>query len=148
MSPPPEEKEPEKPKVAFQKKVDLDWKRKIQLEKERLAAPAAGEPSGTAPPKTEKTEKAPPPEPASRAATNMGFLALVQQMADQSALFMGLVPGYPERNCEQALASIEMLRALQEKTKGNLSAQESKALTGIVYELQMRYVETCGGGPA
>ncbi len=148
MSPPPEEKEPEKPKVAFQKKVDLDWKRKIQLEKERLAAPAAGEPSGTAPPKTEKTEKAPPTEPASRAATNMGFLALVQQMADQSALFMGLVPGYPERNCEQALASIEMLRALQEKTKGNLSAQESKALTGIVYELQMRYVETCGGGPA
>ena len=156
-------KDPEEPKPEnrFAKKVDSDWKRKVKLEKEKLAAgkaeaPAAppatshGHPAATQPPASPPPE--PEPEhgledrPAVPAGVDMGFLALVQQLAEQAALFMGLIPGYPERNCEQALAMVEMLRALQTKTKGNLSPDESKALTGVVYELQMRYVQSCGGG--
>lgn len=146
-----EDGEPEKPRFAFEKKVDLDWKRKVQKEKERLAAGLSGEEPAPPPPpseagKKEKKEEGKPQEaPPPKGGMDMGFLAVVQQLADQAAVFLGLVPGY-ERNCEQALAAVEMLRALQEKTKGNLSAQESKALTGVLYELQMRYVQACGSG--
>ncbi len=148
-----EQEEAEKRKFAFQKKVDMDWKRKVQREKERLASgfpseEPAPKPASAPPPPTPAKEAPQDPKGKPGNATDMGFLAVLQQLADQAALFMGLVPGYPERNCEQALATIEMLRALQEKTKGNLSAQETKALTGIVYELQMRYVQACGGGAA
>ena len=139
-------------RLSVHKKVDSEWKRKVQREKERLSAgmaPAEETASSPLPPKAAGST-APPraredPKAAPGAVNDMAFLAVVQQLADQAALFMGLVPGYAERNCEQALAAIEMLRALQERTKGNLNAQESKALTQVVYELQMRYVESCGG---
>ena len=148
----PRDQEPEAPKVPLQKKVDTDWKRKIQKEKERLDAGSAAEaPAAGARPAAGKPAAAqPPPADRKAAASSMAFLALVQQLADQAALLMGLYPEQPERHCEQAAAVIEMIRVLQEKTKGNLSPQESKALTGLVYELQMRYVEACGGagGPA
>ena len=150
------EREERERRFSVQKKVDTEWKRKVQREKEKLtsgapAAPASPPPEGgpaPGPPRSPAGKPQPPEPAAKQATTDMGFMAVVQQLADQAALFLGLVPGYAEKNCEQALAAIEMLRSLQEKTKGNLSAQESKALTGVVYELQMRYVETCGaGGP-
>ena len=137
-----------KKRFAVQKKVDTDWKRKVELEKRKLAAQAA--PEGPAsPPPSAGAPAAPPPgaaPPPAKQGMDMGFLSLVQQLADQAALFLGLVPGYPERHCDQAQAAIEMLRALQEKTQGNLSAEESKALTSVLYELRMRYVQACGGG--
>ncbi len=140
--------EPEKPKFDFQKKVDSDWKRKIQKEKEKLASSAPMPPSTQDPkaPPPPSAPKAPEGDPRRAQASSMAFLALVQQLADQAALLMGLYPEQPERHCEQAAAVIEMIRVLQEKTKGNLSPQESKALTALVYELQMRYVEACGAG--
>ena len=144
-----EEQEPEKPRIV-QKKVDTDWKRKIQKEKEKLdaAAPAASHSAPGKPAAPEASGAPKPPVDRKAAASSMAFLALVQQLADQAALLMGLYPEQPERHCEQAGAVIEMIRVLQEKTQGNLSAQESKALTGLVYELQLRYVEACGAGGA
>lgn len=148
-----EELPPEPKRFQFEKKVDTEWKRKMQLEKERLAkglSPEAPAAKPAAPP-AKGEAPAPPPQPAAGGKAqpmDMAFVAILQQLADQAALFMGLVPGYGEKNCEQALAAIEMLRALQEKTQGNLVAEESKALTGILYELQMRYVQSCGGGGA
>ena len=146
-----------KKRFEVQKKVDTEWKRKVELEKRKLAAPAGGTAAagGKVPPTAASPGAAPFPEksPAPAAAPprrgmDMGFVSLVQQLSDQAALFLGLVPGYPERHCDQALAAIEMLKTLEGKTKGNLSDEESKALTGVLYELQMRYVQTCGGGAA
>lgn len=160
MSVPDEPKGGEPKRFQFQKKVDTDWKRKVEMEKRKFAGdPAAKGAAPTPPPPPAKPASAKPaapeappapeePKPSARRGVDMAFMAVLQQLADQAALFMGLVPGYPERNCEQSLATIEMLRALQDKTKGNLSTEESKALTGVVYELQMRYVQTCGGGKA
>ena len=146
MSQPQDERdqEPEAPRIV-QKKVDTDWKRKIQKEKEKLdaGAPAAAHAAPGKAAAPQATAKSPADRKA--AASSMAFLALVQQLADQAALLMGLYPEQPERHCEQAAAVIEMIRVLQEKTQGNLSSQESKALTGLVYELQLRYVEACGG---
>ena len=133
-------------KFEVKKKVDSDWKRKVQMEKEKLSAASPTRPES---PKAPAGKGEPPKEEKPKAkGMDMGFVALVQQLSDQAALFLGLVPGYPERHCDQALAAIEMLKALEGKTRGNLSDEESKALTGVLYELQMRYVQTCGGGAA
>ena len=41
---------------------------------------------------------------------------------------------------------IEILSLLEEKTKGNLTAEERQVLEGVLYELRLRYVEVSGGG--
>lgn len=46
-----------------------------------------------------------------------------------------------ERNLEQAQHSIDMLVMLRDKTKGNLSAQESSVLNAMISELQLNYVD-------
>ena len=50
-----------------------------------------------------------------------------------------------EPNIEAAGMFIEMLGMLQEKTRGNLTAAESKVLDGLLYDLRMRYVQAQGG---
>lgn len=81
-------------------------------------------------------------------------------MAERSSdLFMGLVAGLQmsawlalgkimnpmtqkaERNLEQAKETIDVLGVLEEKTRGNLTGEESRALTHILYELRLNYVE-------
>ena len=39
--------------------------------------------------------------------------------------------------------AIDTLALLQEKTRGNLSSDEAELLTRIVYELKIRFVQTC-----
>jgi hypothetical protein len=45
---------------------------------------------------------------------------------------------------------IDLLQALREKTQGNLTAEESELLEGLVGDLQMQYVQVrskSGGRP-
>ncbi len=42
--------------------------------------------------------------------------------------------------------AIDTLALLKEKTQGNLSNEEGELLTRIVYELKMRFVQTCREG--
>jgi hypothetical protein len=51
-------------------------------------------------------------------------------------------PGSGERrvDLEQAREAIDMLRLLRDKTRGNLSAEESRLLEDVLYDLQMRFV--------
>ncbi|MBW2700206.1 MAG: DUF1844 domain-containing protein [Deltaproteobacteria bacterium] len=50
-------------------------------------------------------------------------------------------PEEPEVCLAMAQQTIDILAMLQEKTKGNLSEQESKLLGNILYDLRMRYVK-------
>jgi 1,4-alpha-glucan branching enzyme len=45
-----------------------------------------------------------------------------------------------EKNPEQAKLIIDTLEMLQEKTKGNLTAEESKFLEDVLYELRMGFI--------
>jgi hypothetical protein len=40
-----------------------------------------------------------------------------------------------------AKRTVDLLEVLQEKTKGNLSASESRLLEDVLYELRMSFVE-------
>ncbi|UCE18423.1 MAG: DUF1844 domain-containing protein [Gemmatimonadota bacterium] len=46
-----------------------------------------------------------------------------------------------ERNISQAQMSIDMLTMLQNKTKGNLTEEESRFLDHVLFELRMNYVD-------
>ena len=46
-------------------------------------------------------------------------------------------------NLPLARQTIEILEMLESKTAGNLSEGETKLLGNILYDLRMRYVETC-----
>ncbi len=49
-----------------------------------------------------------------------------------------------ERNLEAARNTIEMLDMIREKTKGNLSEEESRLLVQVIQELKLNYVDEVG----
>lgn len=53
-----------------------------------------------------------------------------------------------EPNLEGARQMIEILGLLEEKTKGNLTAEERQMLEQVLYELRLRFVQvsSTGGG--
>ena len=75
-------------------------------------------------------------------ATFVNFLATLRL---QILVCLGHVPDPAtktrKRNLEQARYLIDILQILQKKTAGNLDETEEKALQGILYEAQMRYVQ-------
>jgi len=52
-----------------------------------------------------------------------------------------------EPNLEGAGQMIEILTLLEEKTRGNLTAEERQVLEQILYELRLRFVEASGEKP-
>ena len=80
------------------------------------------------------------------------FIGFVLSLAHTAAFHFGDVPDpvsgqAGQVNLAAAQQIIEILALLQEKTKGNLTAEERQLLEQIVYELQMRYVEATKAAP-
>src|SRR6266853_6479605 len=73
------------------------------------------------------------------------FIEFVMMQAQNAALFLGQIPnpqtGKPERNLEVARMFIDQLAMIQEKTRGNLSSEETTVLRNTLSNLQMVYVE-------
>jgi hypothetical protein len=68
--------------------------------------------------------------------------------AQNAALFLGQIPnpktGEPEVNLDLARMFIDQLAMIQEKTRGNLTSEETKVLSNALSNLQMAYVEAAG----
>jgi hypothetical protein len=93
------------------------------------------------------------PADADREDTAVTFLGFVLSLAHTAAVHFGDVPDpitgeTSQPNLAAAQQMIEILALLEEKTRGNLSAEERQLLEQIVYELRMRYVEVSKGAPA
>jgi hypothetical protein len=56
--------------------------------------------------------------------------------------------GKIEKNAEQASFIIDLLSVLQEKTKGNLSAEENRLLDGTLRDLRLNFVADSSSAPA
>ncbi|HPC86494.1 MAG TPA: DUF1844 domain-containing protein [Smithellaceae bacterium] len=52
--------------------------------------------------------------------------------------------GKAEKNLPAAKQTIDILDMLHEKTRGNLDANETNLIQGVLYELKMRYVKEKG----
>lgn len=115
--------------------IDSDWKSQAQSEKERLVqqeearkAQSAGAPGAGGP------EEAPPAD----------FTELIRMLTTQALLYMGAIPdpstGKAVLALDIAKYHIDLLSMLEEKTKGNLSAEESQTLSQTAHELRLEFV--------
>ena len=77
------------------------------------------------------------------------FVEFVMMHAQNAALFLGQIPnpktGEGEVNLELAKMFIDQLEMIQEKTRGNLTSEESTVLRNALSNLQMAYVEVAQG---
>jgi hypothetical protein len=73
------------------------------------------------------------------------FSTLIMSIGSSAAISLGLSPdpatGKTQINKEVARFNIDLLKVLQEKTKNNLSDEESSFLKHIVSDLQLKFVE-------
>src|SRR5207247_4108662 len=79
------------------------------------------------------------------------FTAFVLSLASTAAIHFGDLadPVTGQRfdpNLEGAAQMIEILALLDQKTRGNLTAEERQILEQVLYELRLRFVEAVGGG--
>ena len=80
------------------------------------------------------------------------FTGFVLSLASTAAIHFGDLPDPEsgqagEPNLEGAAQMIEILALLDQKTRGNLTAEERQVLEQVLYELRMRFVEASHGGP-
>jgi hypothetical protein len=123
--------------VAEEVKSDQGWKEQAQAEKERLARELDGQGGeGGAP------AGMPPAD----------LMTLVSGLATQALASLGVVPdplsGKQEVNLQAARYNIDLIGALEEKTRGNLSSEEEKAIKAVLSDLRMRYVSAASPGGA
>src|SRR5437773_12550860 len=80
------------------------------------------------------------------------FIEFVMMQAQNAAPFLGQIPnpqsGKGEVNLEVAKMFIDQLAMIQEKTRGNLSNEESTVLRNALSNLQLAYVEVARGSSA
>ena len=73
------------------------------------------------------------------------FIEFVMMQAQNAALFLGQIPnpqtGQGEVNLELAKMFIDQLAMIQEKTRGNLTNEETAVLRNTLSNLQMAFVE-------
>lgn len=135
----------DKPKII----VDSDWKAQAQAEKERLAAKeAASKPAskaGATPGAPAGAAGAPGAAQDPEGGEVSLFEELLRMLASQALLYMGAFPdpstGQAILSPEMAKLHIDMLGMIEEKTKNNLTAEESQMLRSYTHELRMQYVE-------
>jgi len=117
--------------------VDEDWKAEAQKEKEVLAAQEEAEKAAEEKEESKQQGRGPVPPG--------NFAALVSTLATQAIYSMGLMAPEgqdpPEPDLEIARFNIDMLTTIEEKTKGNLSEEESAVLKNTLSELRMVFVK-------
>ena len=122
---------PEEKKII----IDEDWKSQVQAEKEAIAEEGAKQPGAADP----QQQQLPP----------ASFEMLVTSLATEVMISLGQLPQLGsekvETNLDQARYAIDMLDVLQDKTKGNLTPDESKLLDNLLHELRLGFV--AAGGP-
>ena len=91
----------------------------------KATAPACGKPS---------------PPPPTEIETSSLFLELISMLAQQSELMLVGAEGLPAKP-EEAKRLIDYLGVVEEKTKGNLSAEEARILTEVVFQLRSGFLQ-------
>jgi len=114
--------------------IDSDWKAQAQAEKERLAQKEHEREAG------KKSAGPGGPDDLSPAE----FRTLVSMMASQALMALG---GYGDQKSGKVMVdlpgaklAIDLIAVLEEKTKGNLSAEESAELAEILAAVRSRFV--------
>lgn len=101
------------------------------------------------------TEHASPSGDQAGESSSISFVAFVLSLAHTAAVHFGDVPDpvsgeKASANLPAAQQMIDILSLLDEKTRGNLTAEERQLLEQVLFELRLRYVEATTGisGPS
>jgi len=126
------------PKVS-DKRVDESWKEEIAREK----AVDASKEREQSPPRYEEDRSEP--------ATSELFTRFLSSLAVQALSALGEMPnpitGVVEENLEHAKYLIDTIGILEEKTRGNLSSEESQMIKESLHTLRVKFV-TKSSAPA
>src|SRR5262245_6847692 len=74
----------------------------------------------------------------------MTFQTLIFSLSTSAMMQLGILPhpeGAQKKDLPAAKQTIDILEVLQEKTKGNLTAEESQLLEASLYDLKMTYLK-------
>jgi hypothetical protein len=76
----------------------------------------------------------------------ISFVAFIFSLASNAAVHFGDLPDpmtneMRPRDLEAASQIIEIIAMLEEKTRGNLTAEERQLVDQVLFELRMRFVE-------
>jgi hypothetical protein len=120
--------------------VDEDWKGKVEREKEAAeVARQATQQEATGDTGEAQQQSAGQIPPAS-------FGVLISSFAAQAMTAMGQIPdpveGHAVVRPDLAKHCIDMLGMLEEKTKGNLTPEETRMLSDVLHQLRMLFVAT------
>ncbi len=81
--------------------------------------------------------------------TTQKFIEFIMMQSQQASLFLGRFPhpqtGKPEINLNAARLFIDHLEMIREKTRGNLTNEESNMLDSILSDLQQGYTQASPG---
>jgi hypothetical protein len=82
---------------------------------------------------------------ADEALPKLDFATFIISMSHSALIQLGEAPhpdsGAVEADLPLARQTIDLLGVLEEKTRGNLTGDEERLLTGVLYDLRMRCVE-------
>ncbi len=84
-------------------------------------------------------------QPEAMALPKVDFATFVMSLSSSAMMHMGEVgepqTGEVDQNMPMAKQTIDILAMLEEKTTGNLSADENRLLRDVLFELRMKYVQ-------
>lgn len=108
------------------------------------AAPKSQEPQRQASP-TPEPQPAPGPQHDSNYPGEIDFQTFMLSLASSAQISMGIVPnpitGQSARDLTHAKQTLDILGMLEQKTKNNLTPEESGLLKNILFQLRMQFVE-------
>ena len=119
-----------------------ELRKEVVEEQEREARQEAKK----SPPTAQESQKAPAAAPASDPPQRLSaFENLVRMLGQNAAMVLGAYAdprtGQPMIDPDAARELIDMLDALQQKTKGNLAPEEENLLLDLLGKLKLTYVE-------
>jgi len=123
--------------------VDTDWKKQAQEEKKRLAEQEKERATAAPPPPTSAGAASGAAPRAARDLPPASFATVVQGIVTQVLFYLGELAtrgGEPMVNLDLAKHHIDTLAVLEDKTRGNLTDDETRLLNAALYETRMRYV--------
>ena len=120
-----------KDRRSFDEKGDLKEKETVQEEKRQEA-----------PRMEEKKESEPPPLP------EVNFNSLIFSLSSSALFHLGEIgdpqTGEKKKDLPLARHAIDTIDMLEEKTKGNLTEEESRFIENVLTDLRWRYVKAAG----
>ncbi len=134
------EKEKDKGFTVRDKRIFAEGKEKAPQEEkkeERREPPKAEQPQEQKAKDAKPEEETPLPE--------INFANFIFSLSTSALIQLGEIPDpvskESSKNLPLAKQTIDILGLLQEKTKGNLTADEETLIQNILYDLRMRYVK-------